>query len=125
METSLKIERDQGCDVAELLQDGCNHHSTETHWVSRNHEKCELPHQGDTQETVIKTGMGDWRRVLSSDHIKHKIERCEEERPKCWQSKRRSLQISWLLLFPADGQAINPDCGRGDGAAKFEIAGDF
>jgi len=28
-------------------------------------------------------------------------------------------------LFAADREAIDPDCGRGDGAAKFEIASNF
>ena len=28
-------------------------------------------------------------------------------------------------LFAADGQAVDADCGTGDGAAEFEVAGDF
>src|ERR1700686_366271 len=59
MQAILEIEHEQGSAVAELLEDGRNHHRAKAHWVARNHDKSNLEGQSNAGKAVVKSGMRD------------------------------------------------------------------
>ena len=47
--------------------------------VSRDEEKRNLPSQGGRYKSVKKSGMGDRRRIISADQVKHEVERRDDQ----------------------------------------------
>src|SRR5271170_3663582 len=79
MEAMLEIENDQCGAVAELFEDRGDHHGTESHGVTSDHEEGELPGEACADETVEEGGVGDGRGILAGDGVEHEVERGEDE----------------------------------------------
>lgn len=50
-----------------------------TRRVSRDEEKHNLPGQRRSCKSVKKSGMGDWRRIIAADQIKHEVKRRDDQ----------------------------------------------
>src|ERR1700722_393947 len=79
MEAMLEVEDDQGCTVAELLKDRGDHHGAEAHGVASDYDEGELPCQAYADETIVESGVGDGRRILTGDCVEHEVERGEDK----------------------------------------------
>ena len=75
----LEVENDQGCGVAELLEDRGDHHGAEPHRIASDYEEGELPCEACANEAVVESGMRDGRGILAADCVEHEVERREDE----------------------------------------------
>src|SRR5579863_3416366 len=75
----LEVENGEGRAVAELFEQGRDHHGAEAHRVAGDYEEGGLPGEGNADEAVVEGGVRDGWRVLAADCVEHEIERREDE----------------------------------------------
>jgi hypothetical protein len=79
MQAVLKIERQQGDAVDELLENRRDHHEPEANRVPSDHDEGELPGEAGAHESVIKGRVGYRRRILLTDFVEDEVKRREDE----------------------------------------------
>lgn len=123
MYARLQVKRKKRDCVNEFLDGGRNHDGPEANGVTRDDDEGNLPGQSDADESVIKAGVSDGRRVLTADRIEHEIQGRELDQTEYARDKEYGFRK--FHLFAADGEAVNPD-GRGrHRAAEFQIIRHF
>src|SRR6266567_169380 len=80
MNAPLQIESEEGRPIPKLLNYRRNHHHPETYWITCYDDECNLPGQPYADKAIVKAGMRDGGRVLSSDYVEHKIKRSEDQK---------------------------------------------
>src|SRR5690242_7361090 len=68
-----------GRGEAELLEHRGDHHCAEAYRVSRDDHERKLPGECTTDESVIKPGMCNGRRILAADRVVEEVERGEDK----------------------------------------------
>jgi len=79
MEAMLQVESCESGAVAELLEDGRDHHRAEADGITGDDKEDELESERSTHEAIVERGVRDGRGILASDQVEHKIERREDK----------------------------------------------
>ena len=77
---ALQDEDDYRCAPTDFFEDARNHQRPKTHRVCGDDDKSDLPRQAESHESIEESWMGDGRRIIAADEIKHKIKRCQDEK---------------------------------------------
>src|SRR5690348_13806893 len=75
MNAMLRVKSKNRNAVAEFLDDRSNDDRSQAHRLARNYEKCDLPSECGGYKAVVKTGMCNRRRIITSDELEHEKQR--------------------------------------------------
>ena len=81
MKTVLQVEDGERGSIAELLEDGGEHHQAETGRIAGDDQERKLPGEPGTEKSIVEAWVGDGGRIVAADQVEHEVKGAKIKMP--------------------------------------------